>query len=134
VIAAGAAGSGYDKLAKRYARILARHGVDLEIRNSAGAVGDLNLLRDPASQVQVALTTFGFTQPSDVDTLYSLGGIFDSAISLPAPANGSAQLHSSSAWNHSDLLTVLKALGRSSRRCRTLWPTGRPDADACRGR
>ena len=80
VIAAGAAGSGYDKLAKRYARILARHGVDLEIRNSAGAVGDLNLLRDPASQVQVALTTFGFTQPSDVDTLYSLGGIFDSAI------------------------------------------------------
>jgi NMT1-like family len=80
VIAAGAAGSGYDKLAKRYAKILARHGVDLEIRNSAGAVGDLNLLRDPASQVQVALTTFGFTRPSDVDTLYSLGGIFDSAI------------------------------------------------------
>jgi hypothetical protein len=41
VIAAGATGTGYDKLARRYAKILARHGVDLEIRNSAGAVGDL---------------------------------------------------------------------------------------------
>jgi hypothetical protein len=80
VIAAGVAGSGYEKIARRYAKILARHGVDLEIRNSAGAVEDLNLLRDPASGVQAALTTFGFTQPTDVDALYSLGGIFDAAI------------------------------------------------------
>ena len=41
---------------------------------------DLNLLRDPASGVQAALTTFGFTQPADKDILYSLGGIFDAAI------------------------------------------------------
>ena len=80
VIAAGLAGSGYDKVAKRCAKILARHGVDLEIRNAAGAVEDLNLLRDPASGVQAALTTFGFTESADVDTLYSLGGIFDAAI------------------------------------------------------
>ena len=79
-IAAGAAGSGYDNFARQYARILARDGVELEIRNSAGAVEDLDLLRDAASGVQAALTTFGFTQPSDADTLYSLGGIFDSAI------------------------------------------------------
>src|SRR5439155_12291171 len=80
VIAAGMAGSGYENIAKRYAKILARHGVELEIRNSAGAVEDLNLLRDPASRVQVALTTFGFTRPADLDILYSLGGIFDAAI------------------------------------------------------
>jgi hypothetical protein len=49
VIAAGMAGSGYENIAKRYAKILARHGVELEIRNSAGAVEDLNLLRDPAT-------------------------------------------------------------------------------------
>ena len=79
-IAAGMAGSGYDDFAKQYARILARHGVELEIRNSAGAVEDVELLRDPASRVQVALTTFGFTQPADTDILYSLGGIFDAAI------------------------------------------------------
>jgi uncharacterized protein len=65
VIAAGAAGSGYDNFAKQYARILARHGVELEIRNFAGAVENLDRLRDPTSGVQAA---------------YSLGGIFDSAI------------------------------------------------------
>jgi hypothetical protein len=54
--------------------------VELAIRNAAGAVEDLDLLRNPASGVQAALTTFGFTQPSDPETLYSLGGIFDAAI------------------------------------------------------
>ena len=47
-IAAGAAGSGYDNFAKLYARILARHGVELEIRNSGGAVENLDQLRDPS--------------------------------------------------------------------------------------
>ena len=65
VIAAGIAGSGYDNFAKQYAQILARYGVALEVRNSAGAVEDLDLLRDPTSGVQAALTTFGFTQPAD---------------------------------------------------------------------
>jgi TRAP-type uncharacterized transport system substrate-binding protein len=79
-IAAGMAGSGYDNFARQYAHILARQGVELEIRNFAGAVEDLDLMRDPASGVQAALTTFGVTQPADADTLYSLGGIFDAAI------------------------------------------------------
>src|ERR1700730_7709181 len=79
-IAAGAAGSGYENFARQYARILARHGVELEVRNAAGAVDDLNLLRDGASGVQVALTALGFTQPRDADTLYSLGGVFDAPI------------------------------------------------------
>src|SRR5262245_51804196 len=76
-IAAGAAGSGYDNFARQYARILARHGVELEIRNFAGAVENLDRLRDPASGVQAALATFGVTQPADADVFYSLGGIFD---------------------------------------------------------
>src|SRR5437764_1269462 len=79
-IAAGITGSGYENFAKQYARILVRYGVELEIRNAAGAVGNLELLRDPASKVQAALTTFGVTQPADGDILYSLGGIFDGAI------------------------------------------------------
>jgi hypothetical protein len=41
------AGSGYDNFAKQYARILARQGVELEIRYSAGAVENLDRLRDP---------------------------------------------------------------------------------------
>jgi hypothetical protein len=79
-IAAGAAGSGYDNFARQYARILARHGVELEIGNFAGAVENLDRLRNPTSGVQAALATFGVTQPADADIFYSLGGIFDSAI------------------------------------------------------
>jgi hypothetical protein len=79
-IAAGMEGSGYDNFARQYARVLARQGVELQTRNSAGAVENLDLLRDPASGVQAALTTFGVTQPADAEILYSLGGIFDAAI------------------------------------------------------
>jgi TRAP-type uncharacterized transport system substrate-binding protein len=80
VIAAGMAGSGYDNFARQYARILARDGVELEVRNAAGAVEDLDLLRDGASGVQAALTALGFTRTDDEDTLYSLGGVFDAPI------------------------------------------------------
>jgi uncharacterized protein len=80
VIAAGMAGSGYDNFAKQYARILARDGVQLQIRNAAGAVEDLNLLREGAFGVQAALTALGFTRTDDEDTLYSLGGVFDAPI------------------------------------------------------
>ena len=79
-IAAGTPASGYDNFARQYARILARHGVELEIRSSAGAVEDIDLLRNPASGVQAAITTFGVSRSADADMLYSLGGIFDSAI------------------------------------------------------
>jgi len=79
-IAAGAAGSTYDTYAKQYARILARNGVQLNVRNTAGALENLHLLRDSASGVQAALTTFGLAQPDDPETLNSLGGIFDGAI------------------------------------------------------
>jgi TRAP-type uncharacterized transport system substrate-binding protein len=80
VIAAGIAGSGYNNFARRYAQILARDGIDLDIRNTGGAVENLDLLRDPASKVQAALTTLGFAQPGDSDHLASLGGVFDAPI------------------------------------------------------
>jgi TRAP-type uncharacterized transport system substrate-binding protein len=80
IIAAGPVESGYDNFARQYARMLAHDGVELEVRNSTGAVEDLKLLREAGSGVQAALTTFGVTQPSDADIFYSLGGIFDSPI------------------------------------------------------
>src|SRR5262249_27833143 len=61
-------------------RILAREGVTVKVRNSTSAVENLELLRDDASGVQAALTPFGFTQSRDAESLYSLGGIFDSAL------------------------------------------------------
>jgi TRAP-type uncharacterized transport system substrate-binding protein len=52
----------------------------LDIRNSAGAVKDLDLLREASSGVQAGLTTFGVTQSTDAGIFYSLGGIFDAVI------------------------------------------------------
>jgi TRAP-type uncharacterized transport system substrate-binding protein len=78
-LAAGTPGSEYEKFAREYARILARNGIELEVRNSAGAVENLHLLRDPPSGVQAALTSFIIEQ-SDTDILYSLGGVSESAI------------------------------------------------------
>jgi TRAP-type uncharacterized transport system substrate-binding protein len=80
VIAAGIAGTTYDDFARQYAQILARHGVALEVRNYAGATEHFGLLRDSASGVQAAITTFGFTGPRDAETLYSLGGISDTPV------------------------------------------------------
>jgi TRAP-type uncharacterized transport system substrate-binding protein len=79
-IAAGPEGSGYDIFARQYARVLARDGVTLDIRNSVGGVENLDLLRDSASGVQAAVTAFGFGQSNDANALYSLGGIFDAPI------------------------------------------------------
>jgi TRAP-type uncharacterized transport system substrate-binding protein len=79
-IAAGPVGSAYDNFARQYARILSHDGVELKIRKAVGAAEDLDLLREAASGVQAALTTFGVSQPNDADTLYSLGGIFDAVI------------------------------------------------------
>ncbi len=71
-VAAGIPGTGYDVFARQYARILTRDGVDLEVQNYASAIEHFDVLRDATSPVQAALTTFGFTQPSDAATLYSL--------------------------------------------------------------
>ncbi|TMG82196.1 MAG: hypothetical protein E6H76_16285 [Betaproteobacteria bacterium] len=79
-IAAGITGTTYDDFARQYARILARDGVDVEVRNYASAIEHFDVLRDATSGVQAALTNFGFTQPSDAATLYSLGGISDTPI------------------------------------------------------
>ena len=79
-IAVGTVGSVYDNFARRYAQILARDGVTLEVRNSAGARQSFELLRDATSGVQAALSTFDFTQPGDANTLSSLGGVFDAVM------------------------------------------------------
>ena len=81
-IGAGIPGSPYDGFARQYARILARDGVTLQVRSTASSVESLANLRDQTSGVQAALTTFGFTSPSDLDALYSLGGVFDAPIFL----------------------------------------------------
>src|SRR5437899_12610818 len=71
-IAAGIPGTTYDDFARQYARILARDGVDLEVRNYASAIEHFDAVRDAASGVQAAFTNFGFRQPAVTATLSSL--------------------------------------------------------------
>src|SRR5262245_18229056 len=93
--AAGIAGSGFDNVARRYAQILARDGVELKIRNTAGAVENLELLRNAGSGPQAALSTLSLAQASDAATLHSLGGVFDAVIFIfhnaPEPITQLAQ-------------------------------------------
>src|SRR5688500_1153706 len=59
VLSAGSAGGAYHEFAGRYAAILARDGVTLEVRPSAGSVENLQRLADPASDVEVAFVQGG---------------------------------------------------------------------------
>lgn len=79
--------SGYVIFARRYQERLAKDGVELEIRFSAGSLQNLARLRDPASGVQAALTTTGAAPAADAEMLASLGGLFYSPIFVFYRAN-----------------------------------------------
>jgi TRAP-type uncharacterized transport system substrate-binding protein len=76
VMATGAAKSAYASYGQRYREILARSGVDLRLRTTAGALENLALLRDPASGVSVAFSQAGTLAAGDADALASLGTVF----------------------------------------------------------
>jgi TRAP-type uncharacterized transport system substrate-binding protein len=75
-MATGPERSGYDSFGSRYRAILARSGVDLRLRPTAGALENLALLRDPASGVSVAFSQGGTVTAEDADSLASLGTVF----------------------------------------------------------
>jgi TRAP transporter TAXI family solute receptor len=65
VFASGAEYGLYHRLALRYRDVLARDGVRVVERMTSGAVENLDLLRDPKSGVDVALTQGGIATPDD---------------------------------------------------------------------
>jgi TRAP-type uncharacterized transport system substrate-binding protein len=79
-IAAGIPGTTFDAYARQYAKILARDGVELQVRNYDSAIQHFDALRDSASGVQAALTNFSFSRAGDEEILCSLGGISDTPI------------------------------------------------------
>ena len=76
VMASGPEGSDYSVLGARYRAILARSGIDLRLRPTAGAVENLTRLRDAASGVSVAFSQAGTATAEDADALVSLGTVF----------------------------------------------------------
>ena len=76
VMSTGAPGGAYHLYAERYRDILARDGVAIELKPSAGSLENLARLRDPASGVQAALVQGGVAASDDNAELLSLGSVY----------------------------------------------------------
>ena len=76
-ITSGPKGSNFESIAQRYARILARSGIKLNVVPSQGSLENLQRMTDPKSHVDIALVQSGVTtNPDNDDDLESLGGMF----------------------------------------------------------
>jgi TRAP transporter TAXI family solute receptor len=76
-IATGRKGTTFDYFGERYRRLFARAGIELDIRETAGALENLKLLRDRNSNVQIAFTTGGISNRTQAPELRSMGLIFN---------------------------------------------------------
>ena len=75
VMATGPEGGAYRNFGDRYRRILERSGIDLRLVQTAGGVANLALLRDPDSEVSVALVEGGLATRETAPDLVSLGTV-----------------------------------------------------------
>jgi TRAP transporter TAXI family solute receptor len=76
VMATGAEGGANHELGIRYREILAREGVELQLRPTTGSLENLRLLRDSRSGVGVGFMQGGLTARKDAPELESLGTVF----------------------------------------------------------
>ena len=88
VLATGVAQGAYDSFGKRYAELLARHGITVQLRNTPGSAENLALLQQPGSGVDIAFVQGGTWQkPAGADAdadpgLQSLGRMFHEPVWL----------------------------------------------------
>ena len=85
VMATGVPQGAYSEFGQRYARLLERHGIRVELRNTQGAAENLALVRDAASGVDVAFVQGGASDgaASEADPhLVSLGSMFQEPVWL----------------------------------------------------
>jgi hypothetical protein len=64
VMATAFKGASFDFYGRQYREIFARYNVDLELRETAGAVENVKLLQDPKSGVQIGFVTGAFPTPN----------------------------------------------------------------------
>jgi TRAP-type uncharacterized transport system substrate-binding protein len=77
VMATGFKGTTFEYFAKRYREIFARSNIELELRETAGAVENVKLLQDPDSGVQIALVLGGVSDGKHAPGLLSLGAVYN---------------------------------------------------------
>lgn len=76
VMSTGTKDSGYQMFALQYRDILAREGVTVELRTSAGSQENVARLMDPASDVDVGFFQSGSAYSANAPNLVSLGAIY----------------------------------------------------------
>ncbi|MGB5183265.1 MAG: TAXI family TRAP transporter solute-binding subunit [Xanthobacteraceae bacterium] len=76
-IATGRKGTTFDYFGERYRAQFARAGIELNVRETAGALENLKLLRDRNSDVQIAFSTGGISDSTQAPDLRSMGLIFN---------------------------------------------------------
>ena len=74
VMSTGVTGGAYAKFGKRYAELLARDGVEIELRASAGAIENLDRLTK--GEVDLAIVQSGLATPQQRNELVSLGNLY----------------------------------------------------------
>ncbi len=72
-IATGGKGTTFEDFGERYRQRFARAGVNLIVRETAGALENLELLKDPNSGVQIGFLAGGISNSVDARDLSSLG-------------------------------------------------------------
>jgi TRAP transporter TAXI family solute receptor len=73
VIAAASKGSPYFQLATRYSDIIAKEGIKMEVRETAGSFDNLKRITDPGSDVQAALIQGGIANKDKAPNTFSAG-------------------------------------------------------------
>ncbi len=78
ILSTGQENSAYEVLGKRYAAILARQGIRVDLRRSQGSMENLQRLKDPDSGIDIAFVQSGSTtlEHSEENDLESLGSLF----------------------------------------------------------
>lgn len=76
VMATGVTDGAYYRFGLKYREVLAHHGIELELRTTAGSVENLELLRDPQSGVDVALMQGGVGSEYPPGKLNGLASLF----------------------------------------------------------
>ena len=77
VMATAFKGASFEYYGRQYREILARSHVELELRETAGAVENLKLLQDPNADVQIAFVTGGLSDSKHTPGVLSLGTVYD---------------------------------------------------------
>jgi hypothetical protein len=76
VVSTGGEGGAYQRFAARYKDVLARYGIALVEKPSAGSIENLQRLRDPEFEVDAAFIQGGTARVAEDDELESLGDFY----------------------------------------------------------